>query len=87
MKIFINFILLRKWMTIRANIGRKIVRYERNGIIMDYMGMGKFFGSGKNNWVAGEDRLEVVMQKGCLNSINGVDLGNNLTSCSYPHLM
>jgi hypothetical protein len=28
-------------------------------MIMDSMGRGKFFGSGKNNLVVGEDRLEV----------------------------
>jgi hypothetical protein len=74
---FLNFILLGKGMMIRENIGRKTSQYERNGMIMDAMGRGKFLGSGKNNLVSGEDRLEVGMHRGCLNGLNGVELGNN----------
>jgi hypothetical protein len=48
-----------------------------DGMIMDSTRRGKFFGGGKNNLVEGEDRLEVRMQKRCLNSLNGVDLGYN----------
>ena len=50
---------------------------ERDGMIMDSMGKRKFFGGGKNNLVEGEDRLEVRMKKRCLNSMNGVELGNS----------
>jgi hypothetical protein len=46
-------------------------------MIMESMGRGKFFGGGKNNLVAGEDRLEVGMHKRCLNNMNGVELGYN----------
>jgi hypothetical protein len=74
---FLNFILLGKGMMIRVNIGRKIARYERNGMIMDSTGRGKLFGSCKNNLVAREDILEAGMQRGCLNNMNGVELGNN----------
>jgi hypothetical protein len=74
---FLNFILLGKGMMIRANIGRNTSRYERNGMIMDSMGRGMFFGSGKNNLVEGEDISKVEMHIGCLNNMNGVDLGNN----------
>ena len=64
-------------MKIRVNIRRNTTRYERNGMIMDSTGRGKFFGSGKNNLVAGEDRLEVGMHIRCLNNMNGVELGYN----------
>jgi hypothetical protein len=74
---FLNYILLGKGMMIRVNIGRKIARYERNGMIMDSTGRGKLFGSDKNNVVVGEERLEVEMHRGCLNNMNGVELGNN----------
>jgi hypothetical protein len=74
---FLNFILLGKGMMIRPNIGRNTSQDERDGMIMDSTGRGKLFGSGKNNLVAGEDRLEVKMQKMCLNNINGVELGYN----------
>ena len=46
-------------------------------MIMDSMGWVKLFGGGKNNLVAGEDRLEVGMHKMCLNNMNGVELGYN----------
>jgi hypothetical protein len=77
MNIFINFILFGKGMMIRPNIGGKTTRDERDGMIMDAIGRGKFFGGGKNNLVKGEDRLEVGMQKRCLNNMNGVELGYN----------
>jgi hypothetical protein len=75
MKYFLIFIILGKGMMIRPNIGRKTTWDERDGMIMDSTGRGKDLGGGKNNMVAGEDRLEVGMQKRCLNSMNGVDLG------------
>jgi hypothetical protein len=64
-------------MMISLNIGRKISRDERDGMIIDSTRRGKFFGSGKNNFVVGEDRLEVGMHIRCLNNINGVELGYN----------
>ena len=64
-------------MMIRENNGRKIAWYERDGMIMDPTGRGKFFGSGKNNLVAREDRLEVRMHKRCLNFLDGMDMGHN----------
>ena len=77
MNTLINFILLGKGIMIRPNIGRKTAQDERDGMIMDAMGRGKFFGGGKNNLVVGEDRLEVGMHRMCLNSMNGVELGYN----------
>jgi hypothetical protein len=74
---FLNFILRRKGIIIRLNIGRKIVRDKRNGMIMNTMGRGKSMGSGKNSLVFGYDRLEVMMHGGCLNCLNGMELGNN----------
>jgi hypothetical protein len=74
---FLNFILLGKGTTIRENIGRKTSRYERNGTIMDATGRGKSMGSGKNNLVSGESRLEVEMHRGCLNDLNGMEFGSN----------
>jgi hypothetical protein len=53
MKMFLNFILLGKGMMTRPNIGRNIARDERDGMIMDSRGRGKFFGGGKNNLVEG----------------------------------
>jgi hypothetical protein len=64
-------------MTIRPNIGRKTARDERGGMIMDSMGRGKLYGSGKNKLVVRKDRLEFGMHKRCLNIMNGVDLGYN----------
>jgi hypothetical protein len=49
----------------------------RNGMIMNTTGSGKSMGSGKNNLVFGEDRLKVRMHRGCLNCLNGMELGNN----------
>jgi hypothetical protein len=46
-------------------------------MIMNIVGRGKSMGSGKNSLVFGEDRLEVRMHKGCLNCLNGMELGNN----------
>jgi hypothetical protein len=83
---FLNFILLGKVMTIRANIRRKTTQYERNEMIMDSMGKGKLFGSGKNNFVEGEDTLEVGMNRGCLKSMNGVELGNNYRMTLFEDL-
>jgi hypothetical protein len=77
MKKILNFILLGKEMTIRTNIGRKNARAKRDGMIMDSMRRGKFLGSGKNNLVAGKDRLEVGMHRGFINNMNGVELGYN----------
>jgi hypothetical protein len=74
---FLNFILLGKGMMIRPNIGRKTSQDERDGMIMDSTGRGKFLGGGKNNMVVGEDRLEVGMHRRCLNNMNGVELGYN----------
>jgi hypothetical protein len=45
---FLNSILLGKAMIIRPNIGRKTARDERDGMVMDSTGRGKFFGVGKN---------------------------------------
>jgi hypothetical protein len=64
-------------MMISLNIGRKTSQDERDGMIMDSMGRGKFFGSGKNNMVAREDRLEVGMHRRCINRMNGLELGYN----------
>jgi hypothetical protein len=58
---FLNFILLGKGMMIRSSIGGKTAQDERDGMMMDAMGRGNFFGGGKNNLVVGEDRLEVKM--------------------------
>jgi len=43
----INFFFGGKGMTIRTNIGRKVVEDEGNGIIMKTMGRRKSLGSGK----------------------------------------
>jgi hypothetical protein len=83
---FLNLILLGKGMTIRSNIGRKTAWDERDGMIMDSMGRGNFFGSGKNNLVVGENRLQVVMHKRCLNNMNGVELGYNSRMTFFEEL-
>jgi hypothetical protein len=46
-------------------------------MIMDTMGRGKSMGSVKNSLVSGEYRLEVMVHRGCLNDVNGMELGNN----------
>jgi hypothetical protein len=72
---FLNFILLGKWMTIRENIGRNIVENKGNVMIMNTAGRGNSLRSGNNNLVFGDDRLEVRMHRGCLNYLNGMELG------------
>jgi hypothetical protein len=64
-------------MTIRANIGRKTSWYKRNGMIMGTMGRGNSMGSVKNRLVFGEYRLKVRVHRGCVNDVNGMELGNN----------
>jgi hypothetical protein len=46
-------------------------------MIMNTMGRGKSMGSGKKKLVLGDNRLEVRMHRGCLNCLNGMELGNN----------
>jgi hypothetical protein len=46
-------------------------------MIMSTTGMGKSMGSGKNDLVFREDRLEVRMHRGCLNCLNEMKLENN----------
>jgi hypothetical protein len=46
-------------------------------MIMDYKGRGKSLGSGTNSLVLGEYRLEFNIHRGCLNNMNGVELGDN----------
>jgi hypothetical protein len=46
-------------------------------MIMNTMGRGKSMASGKNDLDFGEDRLEVRMHKGCIDCLNGMELGNN----------
>jgi hypothetical protein len=58
---------------IRVNIGRNIVWYEMDAMIMDTMGRENFLGSGKNNLVSREDIFEVGMHRGWLNDLNGVE--------------
>jgi hypothetical protein len=45
-------------------------------MIMNTMGRGKSMGW-KNGLVFGDYRLEARMNKGCLNFLNGMELGNN----------
>jgi len=46
-------------------------------MIMDIVGRGKSMGSVKKKLVLGEYSLEVGAHKGCLNFLNGMELGNN----------
>jgi hypothetical protein len=64
-------------MMIRANIWRKTAQNERNGMIMDTLRRRKSMEVLKNDLMLGEDRLEVRMDKGCLNHLNRIKLGNN----------
>jgi hypothetical protein len=75
---FLNFIFLGKGMMIGTNIGRKATGYEGNGMIMNTMGRWKSRGSGKNNWMFGDDGLEAKSHIGCLNGLNGMELCNNV---------
>jgi hypothetical protein len=61
---FISFIFGGKWMMTRANIGRKIVDNERNGMITNTTRRRKSLGGRKNNSVFGDDTLEVKITKG-----------------------
>ena len=46
-------------------------------MIMNTTRRGNSTGSGKNNLVFGDDRLEVRMHRECFNCLNGMELGNN----------
>jgi hypothetical protein len=61
-------------MMIGKDIGRKDVRDKGNGMIMNTTGSRKSLGSGKNNLMFGEDELEVLQHKGCLDGVNGMEL-------------
>jgi hypothetical protein len=74
---FLNFIFLRKGMTIGTYIWRKAFREKGNGIIMNTTRRRKSLGSGKTNLIFGEDGLKVLQNRGCLNGVNGMELGNN----------
>jgi hypothetical protein len=65
-------------MMIRVNIGRKNVGDERNGMIMNTMRRRKSMGGGKNILVFGDDILEVMMHRWCLNFLDRMELGNNV---------
>jgi hypothetical protein len=43
-------------------------------MIMNTIGRGKSMGSGKNNLMFGDDRLEGRMNRGCFNYLNGMEL-------------
>jgi hypothetical protein len=45
-------------------------------MIMNTVGRGKDMGNGKSSVVFRKYRLEVKMHKGCLNCLNGIELGN-----------
>jgi len=47
---------------------------------------GNSTGSGKNNLVLGEDRLEFMMHRGCLNYLNGMELGNDARMTFFEDL-
>jgi hypothetical protein len=64
-------------MTIRENIRRKNVWDQTNGMIMGVVERGKSMGSVRNILVLGDYRLEVGTHQGCLNYLNGMELGNN----------
>jgi hypothetical protein len=61
----------------RENIGRKTAKNKGYGMIMNTTRMRKPPGSGKNNLVFGENNLEIMMHKGCLNRMNRMELCNN----------
>jgi hypothetical protein len=68
---------LGKGRMIRDNIGRKIVKEERNVMIMKTTRRRKPLGSGKNKLVFGDDIMEATMHHMCLNCLNRMELGNN----------
>jgi hypothetical protein len=78
LKFFLNFIFLGKGMTIGMNIGRTVLGYEGNGLIMNTMGRRKSLGSGKISLMFEEDELEVKRNKGCLSGLNVMELCNNV---------
>jgi hypothetical protein len=43
-------------------------------MIMNTTGRKKALGSGKNNFMFGEDGLEARRNKGCLSGVNGMEL-------------
>jgi hypothetical protein len=55
-------------------------------MIMDAMGSGNSMGSVKSSLVLGEYSLEVEMHKGCINYLNGMDLGNNARMTFFEYL-
>jgi hypothetical protein len=83
---FLDFVLLGKGMKIRENIGRKIFGDKRNDMIMNTRGRGKYMGNRKNNLVFGYDILELRIHRGCLNSLNGMVLGNNTRMTLFENI-
>jgi hypothetical protein len=55
-------------------------------MIMNTSRRGNSMGSGKNNLVLGEDRLEFMMHRGCLNYLNGMELGNDAQMTFFEDL-
>jgi hypothetical protein len=55
-------------------------------MIMDATGRVKCLWSGKNNLVSREERLEVRLQRGCINNLNGVELENNARMTLFEDL-
>ena len=73
-------------MLIGMNIGRKVVGYEGNGMIMNTMRNRKSLGSGKTHLMFREDVLEVLRHRGCLSGLNGMELCNNVRMTFFEEL-
>jgi hypothetical protein len=65
-------------MKIGTNIGRKVLKEEGNGMIMNTIGRRNSLGSSKNILMLGEDGLEVKRNIGFLGDVNGMELCNNV---------
>jgi hypothetical protein len=72
---------------IKVNIGRNTSWYLRNGMIMGTTGRGNSMGSVKNILVSGKYILEVKVHRGCLNDVNGMELGNNARMTFFEYLL
>jgi hypothetical protein len=55
-------------------------------MVMVALGGGKSLGSLENSVMLGNDRLKIMVQRGCLNCLNGMELGNDARMTFFEFL-
>jgi hypothetical protein len=83
---FLNFFFLGKGVTIGMDIRRKASWDKWNGMIMNTTGRRESQGSGKNHLMFRDDGLEIRWHRGCVNGLDGMELGNNSIMSFFEQL-